>query len=190
VGRQGAFTVLTTSLATVCLLSACAEATRYRVLSFFFDGVPRPGTSGVATGAVAGQPSAQRSQAAPKPRVIYPHSPYREKRCRDCHDPDTGLLLKTVSEGLCQACHPGVPGSVTYVHGPVAVNECLTCHSPHQARHPRLLLDDVTPLCFSCHKRSYLSEGAHHEDAEDRDCSTCHDPHGGSGRFFLRRSER
>jgi predicted CXXCH cytochrome family protein len=169
------------------LVTACSVQTRYRVLSFFFDGVPEPVQPGAGPNSAA--PTAEKPEPYVRPRrVIYYHPPYRENRCRACHSPEGGLLYKTAKEGLCQTCHPDVPGEVPYLHGPLAVGECLSCHDPHQSEHPGLLFDDVRNVCLSCHDAAQVEDGAHHKSIGTRSCIECHYPHGGNDRFFLKRS--
>lgn len=187
---------LASLLFAACLaLSACSESTRYRVLSFFLDGVPPPGTpppsrrqypSGRASG------SAPDPTAAPAvtPARLLAHAPYRENRCGGCHDLESGGLVQPLERGLCLSCHPNTPGGATYVHGPVAVQACVVCHHYHASPFPKLLLADPVSTCLQCHERSGLMEGPHHpRDVELLNCTECHDPHGGEDRYFLRRSD-
>jgi predicted CXXCH cytochrome family protein len=200
---------------------ACSEATRHRVLEFLFDGVPQPGAETTVGYAPSGRrmapagmdPSAVTEAPA---RQVFPHPPYRDGRCGRCHRPLDGQLFRRPEEGLCQGCHTEVPGEVRYVHGPVAVSACAFCHHHHGSSRPKLLLDDVTALCLSCHQRQDLTEGPHHETISEtakrrnvetihdpqsaipnpqspidaRPCTDCHQPHGGADRFFLRPSPR
>ncbi len=175
--------------AMLTLVVACSsDARRYRILRFFFDGVPDP--SAPRPPEVADGPLSGQSDQVRKPRrASFPHAPWREGRCRDCHDPDTGVLYKTLEEGLCQSCHAEVPGQTVYVHGPVAVNDCLACHEAHESQYPRLLRDDAELICFRCHDEADLAMGPDHESIGEVACLECHDPHGGSDPLFLRRRE-
>jgi predicted CXXCH cytochrome family protein len=121
--------------------------------------------------------------------VFHNHPPYREGRCRTCHNPDDGQLFRTLQEGLCQTCHPDIPGETGYVHGPVAVNDCLFCHHYHRSQNPKLLLGDAKATCFRCHKRDSLTAGQYHARIEEQGCLTCHDPHQGNNPFFLKQPE-
>ena len=178
------------ALAILTLAGACSGPAGYRVLSFFFDGVPRPGESAARRSAFGLGSTAQTPDesevGASRRKPVFVHAPYREKRCRACHDLDSGLLTKTAGEGLCQTCHADVPGPVVYVHGPIAVNECLACHNPHKSEYPRLLRDDPQTVCCGCHKKTDLTTGAHHDSVEQHSCSECHAAHGGRDRFFLK----
>jgi predicted CXXCH cytochrome family protein len=168
------------------MMASCAETARYRVLSFFLDGVPPPG---VSRGPSSSLPSSGRAidavVASPATPRFFPHTPYRENRCEGCHDASSGQLIRAVQEGLCLSCHSLV-AERRYVHGPVAVNDCTVCHHYHASPHPNLMLADSVSICLNCHDRADLSTGAHHASME-RSCAECHDPHGGENRFFVKR---
>lgn len=175
--------------AAMLLGAACDENRHYRTLTFFFDGVPKPGEKppvGYAPDGSAGFPDAEQSDRA-VPRIVrYAHPPYREGKCAACHDNTSGQLVATPQEGLCAPCHRDVPGAVRYVHGPVAVKDCLTCHHFHGSTYPSILLDEPRGLCLRCHAEADLGTGPHHEAASQSDCTDCHHPHGGADQFFLR----
>jgi predicted CXXCH cytochrome family protein len=175
---------------------ACAPQARYRVLRFFFDGVPEPGAPPRLPGYPA-EPGRGEERGGPAgaeskliPRTVYAHAPYKEDRCGACHSPQTGELSRSVQAGLCRSCHPGVPGPAPYVHGPVAVSDCLFCHHYHYSVYPKLLLSEATALCLRCHEGADLTAEAHPEPVLRRTCVECHNPHGGENRFFLKRTER
>ncbi len=188
-------------LAASALGVACAETTRYRVLSFFIDGVPPPGTTPGLRESASGQAqSLDPTQTAGGPerrpsrwQIVHFHPPYRKNRCSECHNRDTGQLVQPPEEGLCRTCHTDIPGDARYVHGPVAVDACVFCHHHHQSIHPKLLLRDVMSICYRCHQAEDLTRGEHHNTVGRPDggpCIDCHSPHGGDDRFFLKRSER
>jgi predicted CXXCH cytochrome family protein len=193
---QGLLGLLTGFCAIAAMIPACSESTRYRVLSFFLDGVPPPGVEPsrgypvTSRGMDRAAAPAGGTGAAPERARLFAHTPYRENRCGGCHDPQSGQLVRPVEDGLCILCHKSSPGAVRYVHGPVAVNECLLCHHYHAAPRPNLLLADATATCFQCHEQGDLSEGEHHAAIGQRSCVECHDPHGGEERFFLKRVDR
>ncbi|MCP4251150.1 MAG: hypothetical protein GY778_29280 [bacterium] len=171
----------------------CSTDARHRVLSFFFDGVPKPGDPvppGSDRSAVPGADATATDPAARAPRrPIIAHPPYRENKCGSCHNAQTGQLFRSPADGLCRTCHSDVPGSVRYVHGPVAVSDCLFCHHYHGSPHPALLLEEPTSLCTQCHDRDRLAEGSYHATIESESCSDCHYGHGGDDPFFLKRGE-
>lgn len=178
-------------------VTACSETTRYRVLSFLFDGVPDPEAVPPPPGYPALGPGGQLISDLPSgsgERTVvrkpsFPHAPYRDNECNACHNLMSGLLARTPQEGLCQACHPDTPGDTVFLHGPVAVADCFSCHLPHAAFYPKLLTHEPTELCFQCHPSEDLTTGPHHETVPGQACLECHDAHGGSDRFFLKRSE-
>ena len=185
--------IVASILAAICLLGgACSEPARYRVLTFFFDGVPVPGQAPavgyeVVRRELPGSAGGRRAQ----PSVInYTHTPFRKDDCGACHNPTSGQLFSTDREGLCAGCHRDVPGPARYVHGPVAVSDCLFCHHPHGSAYPGVLVAEATALCLRCHARADLSEGAHHADIDERSCIDCHHPHAGDDRFFLKHGDR
>lgn len=185
-------TILTVSLVVSSLATGCSETTKYRVLCFFFDGVPKPGEAAAEGRKETDLPEVRRqAKQAPTEKILVSHPPYKTNRCRACHDPSLpGLqLIKTLEEGLCFTCHSDPAAEARYVHGPVAVNACLDCHHYHESSHQHLLLDDATALCFRCHDRQDLTEGPHHAKNDSQSCVECHSPHGGDDRFFLKRSE-
>lgn len=181
-------------LVVACLSLACSEGSRYRVLTFFFDGVPEPGqvpTPGYAVSGTAGGGGGEQAGEDQAPIVVLrvSHPPYRDNRCGACHDSRSGRIPIGPAEGLCLGCHPSVPGAVKFVHGPVATRDCLFCHHPHASAHAALLLTDSTSTCLRCHDQDDLGEGPHHADLTEQTCVECHGAHGGDDRFFLKRVE-
>ena len=190
--------ILAVFLTACCLRLACAETTRYRVLSFFFEGVPRPGEAttsddvdqeapGPTPGAEAA-PDVGSASSAPRyalTEAIRMHPPYWEGRCGVCHSPEGGLTKRTPQEGLCSSCHD-IPGSARYAHGPVAVRDCLFCHHHHGGEHPKMLRSDATGVCLRCHQTNDLTSGEHHAPIDELVCTGCHHAHGGDDRFFVK----
>lgn len=175
------------------VLAACAATSRYRTLSFFFDGVPVPGASDAAPpdglGPIQKIADAGPTKRSAPVRRYYAHPPYRENRCGGCHDRRTGRLVQEPDDGLCVSCHTDPPGEMVYVHGPVAVNACLRCHHHHTSALPRMLLAEVNELCMACHAPTLRTDLEAHGALDQGSCVDCHDPHGGSDRFFLKRVE-
>ncbi len=176
-------------LAALLLHIACSPANRYRVLTFFFDGVPAPGSvPKIGYARTGGDVSIEDgdSEAVTPIVALIAHAPFRENKCGKCHNPETGGLFRSVEDGLCLTCHAKPQSQYTYVHGPVAVNACLSCHHHHTSKNKHLLLNDDSTMCFQCHDRDDLGEGPHHQVDDARSCTTCHHAHGGSNRFFLK----
>jgi predicted CXXCH cytochrome family protein len=192
VRTRRAVIILSGIAATAGLAAACSESTRYRVLTFFFDGVPDPHAPKVegyaALGDAAEVADAQGATARRPTAPLYAHTPYRLNQCGGCHDVQSGVT-RTAAEGLCGSCHQDLARTQRFVHGPVAVNDCTVCHHPHTSPHPFVLLQDATTLCLSCHDADDVWEAAYHADTQSRSCVDCHLPHGGDDPYFLRRGE-
>ncbi len=192
-----ALAILIGSVLVCCVGVACAAATRYRVLSFLFDGVPVPGEEGLTEAAPADVPEAPDEGEEEKPgrrRVaradpIKLHPPYQRYECGRCHSMTNRLIASTPQEGMCKQCHEDIPGDLRYVHGPVAVNDCLFCHHHHGDRYPKQLRDEPTAICLRCHDRLDLSEGSHHDEQAGETCIDCHHAHGLDNRFFLKKRD-
>jgi predicted CXXCH cytochrome family protein len=185
--------IVSVSSAALLVGPACSPSTRYRVLSFFFDGVPEPGTKptvGYASPYAGFQDEGAEPGAPPRPPgQLYSHPPYRENRCRSCHDVDSGGVWRTDREGLCESCHQDLYRNDRYVHGPAAINACLDCHHYHGSTYPHMLLDEPTAICQRCHEIERLVTCEFRTSGETQTCTDCHAAHGGNDRFFLKRGE-
>ena len=171
--------------------SGCSETTRYRTLSFFFDGVPPPeGMEPRTPEKVAGpwgvpvdpndpnlpaKFSASRSQEEKKPEAVY------------YHDLEQSYALITPIPGLCLKCHSDVfpRDSSDWVHGPAATGDCKLCHRGHDAPHRNLLPKPEPDLCWTCHEASRILSRPYHVDTGQQKCSTCHDPHVAGNHLLL-----
>lgn len=181
------------------VLTACT-ASRYEVLSFFFDGVPDP--SAPPKVRADDQPHQRflpiRPVEAP-PVVVHTHQPYLQRRCEECHkgagDKNRrsagSFAINTMSElllptdRLCWKCHK--PVEAPYQHAPALVGNCVVCHAAHSSRFPHLVLEEnTTKLCERCHTDSTMPTREKHAGYGDKDCTECHDPHASGTRFLLR----
>ncbi len=171
---------------------ACAPEARHRVLTFFFDGVPEPGAE-PTVGYDSPFTALADGEAGPgqkrEPVRSFSHTPFRENRCRSCHDLSTGGVLRTDREGLCAGCHQELNNQLPYVHGPVAINACQDCHHAHASAYPSILLDEAEVLCQQCHALAGLITCEISGAEEAQPCLECHAAHGGNNRFFLKRGE-
>ena len=114
--------------------------------------------------------------------------------CESCHGPggqhveeeDPALIFKPTpaagdqANDACLACHQtGVTMEwATSVHANSGVT-CVSCHSIHTGK---LLVQEETDLCLSCHQeyKAQLSLPSHHPIREGfMSCTSCHDPHSG-----------
>lgn len=166
-------------LLACCLLIGCGTPQqRYRVLSFFFDGVPDPDAPKADAGNVrvgrTGEP-------------IYLHQPYAQKQCDSCHPVTEDIFVRVrIPKDACRKCHAGIPMQYAKMHGPVASDECLLCHSSHQSTFPHLLKQPAPKVCTQCHELPTLSQQTPEHRDPKADCLTCHSGHGGSDRTFMK----
>jgi len=170
------------AMMALLVVAGCSPETRYRTLSFFFDGVPKP----------EGQPAeapARRRSAAPPPEAagrqhFRAHGPYAAQLCEACHYPGGGKLILPVEE-LCLYCHD-LNIRKKHIHGPVASGGCRVCHDPHGSGKPFLLVADSTTFCFTCHDEAEVGTREVHTSAKGMQCTECHDPHSSDSDFLLK----
>jgi len=182
---------LSLAVAGTLLVSACAASTRYKVLSFFFEGVPRPGQvdapSTDESTALPGQDPLSLLRAANRTEVFW-HRPFVDRECARCHSMVQGGAVRDVPGGICLSCHEGLLADRPFVHGPAAVGACVQCHHPHRSEIPGILLREGEATCTHCHALEDLIPGDHHGaiGTTPGGCVECHDPHGGVDRLFLK----
>ncbi|RMF06547.1 MAG: hypothetical protein D6762_09240 [Candidatus Neomarinimicrobiota bacterium] len=172
----------------------CTEEERYRVLSFFFDGVPVPASLQPVPEAdtTASEPTAPETpvviRTVPEEPTIYVHQPFKERRCQACHQGEFGQsLIEPRIDLVCRHCHDQFNQAPAYIHGPVAVGQCTRCHSPHTAKNDHLLIKPGNTICTQCHEDIDVTRVTAHLQADTTACFTCHDPHfSDDNRFFLR----
>lgn len=173
-------------LVGVCaVLVACGgPVERYRVLSIFFDGVPKPpdaGSVGPDAGAGAAQPEVELAGST--------HRPYAERRCEGCHDPQR-VLPPAMELALCLRCHQRDAIMFARPHEPVEDEDCAACHLPHESGEPHLLRRRPQKLCRPCHSPSREPFAKVHAPLGDElPCTECHHAHGGDEAAFLKGGE-
>jgi predicted CXXCH cytochrome family protein len=168
------------SIAAMAAISGCTPETRYKTLSFFFDGVPLPEGSAAETG--RGEKEKNRNDpGAPQFRK---HGPYAAKMCEACHRKGGGELILPV-EKLCQNCH-ALNLQKRKVHGPVASGGCRICHHPHGSGKAFLLVSEPSEFCFYCHDKTEVSSRDTHKAAGDMSCTDCHNPHSSDNDYMLK----
>jgi predicted CXXCH cytochrome family protein len=182
-------------LGVACIAGAgCAVEQRYRVMSFFLDGVPPPGTEEpvempqVAAATSLEEPADILMALAPRTQRradFSKHEAYDQKQCLDCHAGRFTDRLSVDLEELCWTCHAreDFPGEV--VHGPVAGGSCTGCHNPHTSPYEKLLVQPTATLCERCHDDDTFPGFAQHRAREGEDCVRCHDPHSADREFML-----
>jgi len=183
-GRVGVMLALV--LGPVLLAVGCNEQKHYRMLSFFFDGVPVPEHMREELGLTEGGGAGRTRMLVEQTPVFY-HEPYQTRECFGCHDRDQAFEAITTDSRSCQGCHESyfqiLPGD--WVHGPVAMGMCGHCHQPHKSEHQGLLTAAQPDICFQCHEQDLVKADVFHSRLEDLTCSRCHDPHAAGNRRLL-----
>ena len=172
----------------VIFLMSCDEAERYKTLTFFFDGVPPPGSTG-PQGEPLDSNLLEPDQTGQTP-AWYVHEP--RKDCTTCHgkrkqrgfSSETYLIAQEPE--LCYNCHDDYTVSALFVHGPVAVGQCLFCHNPHKSKIEHLLREPEPGLCYQCHDINTIELIAAHLPNQQSSCTNCHNPHASSLKALLK----
>ncbi len=178
--------------AVVSLLISCDPLNRYKVLTFFFDGVPPLGGAGGGKAAgelliESGAGEAGVGEVSLGQAVVSRHKAARD--CRRCHEDGTRWSRKQLHNPLpqlCYECHTDYNVVRGYVHGPVAVGACAFCHDSHQSNYLRLQRSPQPDLCYQCHDIGDISSLVDHQDQLEGVCTECHDPHVSSGKMLLK----
>ena len=175
----------TVAAIVVCFLAAlstvCSPATRHKVLSAMFDGVP-PLAPPVPAGGE--KPVGESGVVHAGAGGLVEHGPYAARLCNACHDAGATNALVAPPDRLCFRCHDLGSGK-TYVHGPIASGGCLVCHDPHSSPNRYLLVSASDSFCLHCHDREAVAGiGAHHGLEEN--CTICHDAHMSDKKYLLR----
>ncbi len=170
---------LVAGIALVFAVSGCSPETRYATLSFFFDGVPKPGEQPLETRGLGGDARARAHVATRS------HGPYAAKMCSACHMQDSSNRLILPVEKLCLNCH-NLNIKKRIIHGPVASGGCRMCHNPHGTGKPFLLDSEPSTFCLNCHDPAEIGSREVHKAASGTDCTECHNPHGSDNDFLLK----
>lgn len=178
------------------LFQGCSTSNKYKIKSFFFDGVTNPEEI-EAIKAILRDGILQDSlnltidttlvanTAANGPTLIHP--PYKERACEKCHDRDAMGKPKLGLPELCNTCHTNMEDTFEVLHGPVSSGGCNQCHSPHIAKLDKLLLREGQELCLNCHNEKEVKENKIHDAIEKENCINCHNPHGGENKMILQK---
>ena len=200
----------------VCLFTAgCDKYTNYKVLTFFFTGVPHPEKQPELSMTVEKSSKKTGEKSIKTVAVSSIHGPYDAGQCYLCHELSTtaalktrdqtkkpapeakrfdralpGRLLSPVNE-LCIECHTSKSTQSAFskdlwIHGPVSSGMCIICHSPHATQHPYMLRQgNSNQMCAMCHKEGFISNTEAHREGDN--CITCHNAHLGKNRFLLKK---
>jgi len=176
--------IVLTVLMAAALLAGCGEsAARYRVLSFFFDGVPNP--EEVKAAEVKKEAAEGRKEAGGRTAATgYKHGPYAARLCDGCHMTGSSNRLAAPLEELCLRCHDFGPNK-KWAHSPFESRDCTVCHDPHESKYKFLLVSDPAILCFNCHDEKAVMESEAHK-GNDMQCTSCHDPHMSDEKYMLK----
>ena len=183
-----------TTIIAVLPIGCRDPESRYKVLSFFFDGVPPPGWAD--TDIISGEMQALEEFIEGELSFEYAgqvgisrHQPARARDCQGCHAKGDRWSRKdffTPLPQLCYECHTNyniVPG---FVHGPVVVGACMSCHDPHQSKFLKLIKFPQPDLCYQCHEKDDIAVIASHQDELLEICTECHEPHSSSNKKLLK----
>ncbi len=173
---------------SLTFLVACSEETKYKVLSFFFDGVPNPFKKVKLEKVITVDSSKiKRRQLIVKQSELkmFFHEPFRQRLCGDCHNLKKGNELLSQPPALCFKCHDNFLSEVQFKHGPASAGYCTECHHPHMDKNKFMLKRKGQKLCLYCHQMNDIIKNEVHLEIEDTDCWECHDPHGSNEEFFL-----
>jgi predicted CXXCH cytochrome family protein len=169
--------------------SGCSSTNHYKILSFFFDGVPDPSAGDLQKGdsikAVDTTSFAQNAVNRPVD-MTHLHPPYKDKQCSTCHDQGSMGKLRVAQPGLCYQCHDDFANRFKVLHGPVGGGQCTMCHSPHMSVNEAFAIRTGQDLCLHCHETDQVMANESHRDIGDTGCTKCHNPHGGNDSNLLR----
>jgi predicted CXXCH cytochrome family protein len=175
--------------ALAATIGGCSTAEkRYRVLSFFFDGVPDPNAP---PGSASATGSGEGGTAQTVKVVSWVHKPYADGKCSECHGGNVNTTssfesFQKVGSDVCLKCHKAELQKFTVMHGPVTAGECLLCHAPHESTVHGMLNDNAPAVCAKCHDRELLSSKPPEHQLPNSQCLQCHVGHGGPKHNLLR----
>ncbi len=197
--------------------TGCDKHTKYKVLTFFFTGVPPPEESkkdkAVENAQIVMAKTKNNKKKIKRQILVFSHGPYGAGQCYQCHDISASVSFKTFrkkkSRGIAGQGR-GIPGRLV-----APLKElCTECHleKSAQAAHSKDLWlhgPAANGNCTACHnphrsafqymllkeKTTELCMQCHsggyilktEEHTNDRECISCHNPHLGKNRFLLKK---
>ncbi|HYG34007.1 MAG TPA: cytochrome c3 family protein, partial [Clostridia bacterium] len=96
------------------VLVGCSTQSKQKWLTFFFDGVPVPGSAATNGPPVQydenGQPLLKTEHQQPSlPAAVKvqftAHPPYDDQKCSECHLSKFSVMMKGTQQQVCFACH-------------------------------------------------------------------------------------
>lgn len=106
---------------------------------------------------------------------------------------ETSIYAKSKVDtfALCLECHPKTKDLTMKgrVHQPLKEGKCTECHNPHVSKHPTLLSDIGSELCYNCHDRKKGFIGiVVHRPVEEGNCLVCHNAHSSDIKALLKKA--
>lgn len=102
---------------------------------------------------------------------------------------DSKFKLKPGARGkACLTCHAEFADTVKqpFVHTPVKNGDCADCHDPHASDHGKLLAENPSRICATCHADVVPDKARSvHHDVLAGNCVKCHDPHASANKGNL-----
>ena len=168
--RRGVIAFLLTVLITAAAMPGCSQVSRHEMLTFFFTGVPEPGTEDAKEKEAAAKEVVLKKKKRRKvyqPARFFVHGPFGSGQCESCHattaskpfrtgaarindtavsrSSSIGPRLALPREELCLGCHSEKSPAEAkkndhWQHAPVAKGRCTACHSPHKSKRQYMLL--------------------------------------------------
>lgn len=169
----------------IILSTACSIQKHYRILSFFFDGVPNPEKAEIIVEVDTVEIEVDTLVAVNTVPLEYVHKPYQDRKCSNCHDNTRMGMLNEPMPDICVSCHTDFQLNYGNPHGPVTGGHCNTCHHPHKTRHQKLLIKPENELCFHCHEANRINDNPFHSGIGENTCLECHNPHGSNNHMLL-----
>lgn len=177
--RVGLLALLLATLA----LAACSETNRYKVLTFFFTGVPPPGE---ATGAAQANGTALQVASAKVQEARAKSLKTLEQRRRRALVPRL-FMHGPFASGNCSLCHATATSQVFRDGQAVAAEATGTSGGSFGAR----LAFPLEELCLGCHtEKGQAYAAAHglwaHGPVANGLCTECHNPHAAPRHYMLK----
>jgi len=172
------------------LLVCCSEKENYKVLTFFFDGVPDPNAkieTKNKTNKIDSSKIKRRMNIVKQAELkVFFHEPFKERLCNECHDFEGGNKLIKPLPDLCFSCHDDFFEEKQFKHGPAVSGNCTMCHHPHFTDQEFMMKRKGREVCLYCHDENNIMVKPIHKENGSKLCWTCHDPHAADKRYLLK----